>query len=120
MKVRKTVLAVLVILLLLFYIISMAYIESQKKRIQAMRTNSWSKSSEQTYFQSRPTSRPTPKPSSRPAPRSTSRPGSTRREIDTGPSTDGFYHAEDFYEWYKDDFSDYEEAEDYYESHGGY
>ena len=30
-----------------------------------------------------------------------------------------FYHPEDFYEWYYDDFYDYEEAEAYYYSHGG-
>ena len=39
--------------------------------------------------------------------------------VETGPSTDGFYHAEDFYEWYKDDFIGYEDAEEYFESHGG-
>ncbi len=33
--------------------------------------------------------------------------------------TSGFVHEEDFYEWYRDDFYDYEEAEDYYKSHGG-
>lgn len=118
MKAKKTILAVLVILFLLFYIISMAYIDSQRKIIRDMRNNSWSRSGGQTYFQSH-SSRPTPRPSSRPAPRSAPRSGSATREIETGPSTDGFYHAEDFYEWYKDDFIDYEDAEEYYESHGG-
>ena len=37
----------------------------------------------------------------------------------SGPSTDGFVHPEDFYDWYYDDFWDYEEAEEYYYSHGG-
>ena len=36
------------------------------------------------------------------------------------PDTDGFYSPEDFYDWYYDDFFDYEEAEEYYEEHGGY
>lgn len=30
-----------------------------------------------------------------------------------------FSHPEDFYDWYYDDFYDYEEAEEYYYSHGG-
>ncbi len=36
---------------------------------------------------------------------------------DVGPSTEEFVNAEDFYEYYYDDFIDYEEAEDYYNSH---
>lgn len=38
---------------------------------------------------------------------------------DNSPSVDGFSNPEDFYDWYYDDFFDYEEAEDYYYSHGG-
>lgn len=30
-----------------------------------------------------------------------------------------FRHPDDFYDWYRDDFADFEEAEDYYYSHGG-
>ena len=30
------------------------------------------------------------------------------------------YDPEDFYEWYYDDFSDYEEAEAYYYENGGW
>ena len=36
------------------------------------------------------------------------------------PDTDSFYSPEDFYDWYYDDFFDYEEAEEYYEEHGGF
>lgn len=41
------------------------------------------------------------------------------KTYDTGPSVDGFSNPEDFYDWYWDDFFDYEDAEDYYYSHGG-
>lgn len=41
------------------------------------------------------------------------------KSLDTGPSVDGFSNPEDFYDWYWDDFFDYEDAEDYYYSHGG-
>lgn len=41
------------------------------------------------------------------------------QSYDEGPSTEGFYDPEDFYDWYRDDFIDLEEAEDYYYSHGG-
>lgn len=37
----------------------------------------------------------------------------------TGPSVDGFLNPEDFYDWYRDDFFDYYDAEDYYYKHGG-
>lgn len=33
--------------------------------------------------------------------------------------TSEFVHPEDFYDWNRDDFYDYEDAEDYYYSHGG-
>lgn len=39
--------------------------------------------------------------------------------LNNEPSVDGFSHPEDFYDWYWDDFFDYEDAEDYYYSHGG-
>lgn len=35
------------------------------------------------------------------------------------PRVAEFSHPDDFYEWYYDDFFDFEEAEDYYYSHGG-
>ena len=35
------------------------------------------------------------------------------------PVVDDFTNPEDFYDWCYDDFFDYEEAEDYYYSHGG-
>ena len=39
--------------------------------------------------------------------------------IPEGPSVDGFVHPDDFYDWYYDDFYTFEEAEEYYYSHGG-
>ena len=36
------------------------------------------------------------------------------------PDTKYFSDPEDFYDYYYDDFLDYEEAEDYYYSHGGH
>lgn len=69
----------------------------------------------------RPTPKPTPKPTPRPTPRPTTKPGTgTRRSILPSPDTSGYYSAEDFYDWYRDDFIDYEDAEDYYYSHGGW
>lgn len=53
----------------------------------------------------------TPKPSARPK-------RSTKKSNSTGLNASDYYHPEDFYEWYYDDFYDYEEAEDYYYSHG--
>lgn len=41
------------------------------------------------------------------------------KAYDTGPSVNGFSNPEDFYDWYWDDFFDFEDAEDYYYSHGG-
>lgn len=41
------------------------------------------------------------------------------KAYDTGPSVHGFSNPEDFYDWYWDDFFDFEDAEDYYYSHGG-
>ena len=35
------------------------------------------------------------------------------------PDVDGFTDPDDFYDWYKDDFFDYEDAEEYYYDHGG-
>jgi hypothetical protein len=64
--------------------------------------------------------RSTPRPTTKPAPKPTATPGTSRRSVLPGPSTEGFYHPEDFYEWNIDDFSDYEEAEEYYYSHGGW
>ncbi|MDO4974066.1 MAG: hypothetical protein Q4E38_07650 [Eubacteriales bacterium] len=43
-----------------------------------------------------------------------------RRSVIPSPDTSGYYSAEDFYDYYRDDFSDYEDAEDYYNSHGGW
>lgn len=62
----------------------------------------------------------TPQPTARPVQRAAASPSSGRRDVIPGPSTDGFYHPEDFYDWNRDDFSDYEEAEEYYYEHGGY
>ena len=50
------------------------------------------------------------------------------RKHDTGhgksvmpsPDVSGYYDPEDFYEWYYDDFSDFEEAEEYYYENGGW
>lgn len=61
----------------------------------------------------------TPRPTTNPTPRATARPNGTRRSVLPELSTDDFTHPEDFYDWNRDDFSDYEEAEDYYYSHGG-
>ena len=119
MNTRKTVLTVLVILLLVFYIVSMAYIQSLHRQIEDINSYSRSLRDRSSYYRSNTYAGPSPKPSTYPVPSSTARSGSTRREIDTGPSTDGFYHAEDFYDWYKDDFIDYEDAEEYYYEHGG-
>ena len=44
---------------------------------------------------------------------STTRSTSSRNEFDV----DDFVNPEDFYDWYKDDFVDFEEAEDYYHEH---
>ena len=46
---------------------------------------------------------------------------STGRRSSVSPSLDtsDWYHPEDFYDWNRDDFDDYEDAEDYYYSHGG-
>lgn len=119
MNTRKTVLTVLVILLLVFYIVSMAYIQSLHRQIEDINSYSRSLRDRSSYYRSNTYAGPSPKPSTYPVPSSTARSGSTRREIDTGTSTDGFYHAEDFYDWYKDDFIDYEDAEEYYYEHGG-
>ena len=40
------------------------------------------------------------------------------KKYDT-PDTGGFADAEDFYEFYRDDFYDLEDAEDYYYANGG-
>ena len=119
MNTRKTVLTVLVILLLVFYIVSMAYIQSLHRQIEDINSYSRSLRDRSSYYRSNTYAGPSPKPSAYPSQRSAASPGSARREIDTGPSTDGFYHAEDFYDWYKDDFIDYEDAEEYYYEHGG-
>jgi hypothetical protein len=62
----------------------------------------------------------TPKPSEKPAPKPTAKPSTQRTDITPSLDTEGFYHPEDFYDWNRDDFSDYEEAEEYYYSHGGW
>ena len=71
-------------------------------------------------YRPRSTPKPTPKPTAKPVPKPTATPGTSRRSVLPSPSTDGFYSAEDFYEWNIDDFSDYEEAEEYYNSHDGW
>ena len=69
----------------------------------------------------RPNVSPTPRPTPKPTPRSSTKAGSgKRRSLTPSPNTSGYYSAEDFYDYYWDDFSDYEEAEDYYYSHGGW
>ena len=45
--------------------------------------------------------------------------GSSGKSLMPSPSTKYFSDPEDFYEYYYDDFWDYEEAEEYYYSHGG-
>ena len=81
-----------------------------------------------------PTAKPTPPPLKKPpapsptprtnttiiTPRPTATPSTGRKSLTPEPDTDGFYHPEDFYDWYKHDFIDYEDAEDYYYSHGGW
>ena len=119
MNARKTILAILAVLLLLFYIISMAYIQSLHRQIEDINSYSRSLRDRSSYYRSNTYAGPSPKPSAYPSQRSAASPGSARRELDTGPSTDGFYHPEDFYDWYKDDFIDYEDAEEYYYEHGG-
>ena len=117
---RKTVLTILAVLLLVFYICSMAYIQSQHRQIQSTSSYSWSSRNQSSYHGTNTYSVPSPKPSMYSGSSSSSRSGSSRRDITPGPSTDGFYHPEDFYDWNRDDFSDYEEAEEYYYEHGGY
>ena len=53
-------------------------------------------------------------------PEKSSSKSSTHHSIRPSPDTSGYYSAEDFYDYYRDDFRDYEEAEDYYYSHGGW
>lgn len=61
----------------------------------------------------------TPQPSSRPSatPKLSTR--STKKSSSSGLNASDYYHPDDFYYDYYDDFYDYEEAEDYYSSHGG-
>lgn len=61
----------------------------------------------------------TPQPSSRPSatPKLSTR--STKKSGSSGLNASDYYHPDDFYYDYYDDFYDYEEAEDYYYSHGG-
>ena len=47
------------------------------------------------------------------------RSSSGSKSYSSEPSVEGFSDPEDFYDWYWDDFFDYEDAEDYYYSHGG-
>ena len=45
-------------------------------------------------------------------------PGSSTKKKDSDPYyASDFSHAEDFYDWYPDDFLDYEDAEEYWEKH---
>lgn len=44
---------------------------------------------------------------------------SGKKTNSSGPSVSDFVHPDDFYDWYRDGFADFEEAEDYYYSHGG-
>lgn len=48
-----------------------------------------------------------------------SRAGGSQKTNSSGPNVGDFVHPDDFYDWYRDDFVDFEEAEDYYYSHGG-
>ena len=107
---KKAIIIIVVVILLLLAIVDST-------------ASSKHKYSEYRYFngfESSPRSRSTPRPTAAPAQRSRSQPSAGRRDITPSLSTDGFYSAEDFYEWNYDDFSDYEEAEDYYYEHGGY
>lgn len=58
----------------------------------------------------------TPKPTSKP---SATYKRSTKKSSSSGIKASDYYHPDDFYYDYYDDFYDYEEAEDYYYSHGG-
>lgn len=62
----------------------------------------------------------TPRPATIVTPRHAATPGTGRKSLTPEPDTGGFYHPEDFYDWYKDDYIDYEDAENYYYSHGGW
>lgn len=44
--------------------------------------------------------------------------GSNSSSSSSGSSVDEYAHPDDFYDWNRDDFVDFEEAEDYYYSHG--
>ena len=59
-------------------------------------------------------------PRSAAAPRSTAtpRPTPTKKPQATKNPASDYYHPEDFYEDYYDDFWDYEDAEDYWEEYG--
>ena len=118
MNAKKTVLAVLVISLFVFYIVCTLIIQSQKQELKAIESR-LSSYRQHSYHQTEATARTTQKSSASPTPRPAAQHGSARREIDTSPSTDGFYDPEDFYEWYIDDFIDFEDAEEYYYEHGG-
>lgn len=45
---------------------------------------------------------------------------STHRSVMPSPDTSGYYGVEEFFDYYRDYFIDYEDAEDYYYSHGGW
>ncbi len=110
-KAKTALIVILIVMVLLM--IAPAFAAPQKSSYRS--SYSYNHSPSSGY---RP--RSTPRPTAAPAQRSYSQPGAGHKDITPeGPSTDGFYHPEDFYEWNLDDFSDYEEAEDYYYEHGG-
>ena len=45
--------------------------------------------------------------------------GAGRTLTTSDPDPGDFTSPEDFYDWYRDDFFDFEEAEDWYYAHGG-
>ncbi|MBQ7623924.1 MAG: hypothetical protein IJS65_01440, partial [Clostridia bacterium] len=47
------------------------------------------------------------------------RPRKSDGDASSEPTVEGFTDPDDFYYWYRDDFFDFEEAENYYYSHGG-
>lgn len=113
MKNNNAFVFVLILVIVLLLIASILQPVPKNTHTGSGYTSSYSTAS---GYRPRSTTKPTPKP----APKPTATPGTSRRSVLPSPSTDGFYSAEDFYEWNIDDFSDYEEAEEYYHSHDGW
>ena len=76
-----------------------------------------------------PTAMPKPKPTATPRPttaptakpQATQKPSTKKNKIVVPtPDASMYVHPDDFYYDYRDDFVDFEEAEDWYYEHGGY